>query len=247
MLLEAGFDPKTHWQWSSALHFAAAEREPQMVALLLKYKADPYALDLYGRSAFDWASADPQTLSAMLVQRPYHPTDLKKREARLQQTVAAFGRFLLQKSKNIRENTHGCASCVVAKALIYLGKGDAARILYAHDGGTGIEGEEHAKPVCTACQQRVEGESRFICLACARAELCRNCRDCSSQGQGPGKACQGHKFCEIPQEPLELPGEREIGRDQAWRAWIERLVSVHAETSEHSLPSSNSLDDLGRS
>ncbi|KAL4771071.1 hypothetical protein BDW60DRAFT_191434 [Aspergillus nidulans var. acristatus] len=232
MLIEAGFDPNAPWNWSSVLHLAAAEGDAQMVALLLTSSADPYCLDLYGRSAFDWAAADPETLSAMLIQRPRLSTDSKKREARLRQTVATFGRRLLESRKNGRSHSHGCDSCIVARALVHLGEGDAARLLYAHDAGLGTQIEEHAKPVCTGCRERVEGGSWFVCLACAKTELCRSCRDRSSQGEGPGKACQGHEFYEIPQETLELPGENGIGRHQAWREWMERLVSEHTETSD---------------
>ncbi|KAL4762236.1 uncharacterized protein BDW70DRAFT_134032 [Aspergillus foveolatus] len=202
-----------------------------MVTLLLASRADPYCLDLYGRSAFDWAAADPGTLSVMLMQRPRLSTDSKKREVRLRQTVATFGRRLLESRKHGHGHSHRCDSCIVARALVYLGEGDAARLLYAHDGEMGTQIEEHTKPVCTGCRERVEGGSWFVCLACARTELCWSCRDRSLQGGGPGKACQGHEFYEIPQETLAMPGEDEIGRDQAWREWMERLVSVHTETS----------------
>ena len=232
MLIEAGFDPNVHWTWSSVLHLAAAERDAQMVALLLASRADAYCLDLYGRSAFDWAAADPDTLSAMLMQRPRLSTDSKKREIRLRQTVATFGRRLLETRKNGRGHSHGCDLCIVARALVYLGEGDAARLMYAYDGEMRTQIEEHTRPVCTRCQDRLEGGSWFVCLACAGTELCLSCRDRSLQGEGPGKACQSHELYEIPQETLELPGENEIGRDQAWREWIERLVSVHTETSD---------------
>ncbi|RDW61122.1 uncharacterized protein DSM5745_10620 [Aspergillus mulundensis] len=220
-LLEAGADPNAGWEWSSPLHFAVTRQATDMVRLLLSYRADPHALDLYGRSAFEWAGAD----SKILAEHPFHPTDPTKREARLRQTVAIFGERLLQTNKG-SDHSEDCESCIVAKALLYLGRRDEARVVYAHDGGTGLECPEHRRPTCTACRSRIHNGSVFICLACVTAKLCQICKDHAVAGLGPGQACQRHEVYEIPPEVEELPGESEIGRDAAWRAWMGELVST---------------------
>ncbi|KAL4948568.1 ankyrin repeat-containing domain protein [Aspergillus filifer] len=119
LLLDAGISQKDALLCHPALHEAAAGRHLDILKLLtLDNTADPYYIDAYGRTAFDWASTDPAALAIMKSRYgKYTPTESKMRRARLIETVVELGTSFIKQLEVARWQLN---PRVLIRALLYL-------------------------------------------------------------------------------------------------------------------------------
>ncbi|KAL5341028.1 ankyrin repeat-containing domain protein [Aspergillus crustosus] len=156
----------------SPLHAAVANKHPDIAEILLSRGADPLRLDIYGRTAFDWAASEG-TLLNRLVQCcsiPYTRTERSIQLATLQDSVARFANRILSGEM--------ADSYKLAKCLVYLGDGDAARAIFLRTAMCGAHTDDLRYPMgCNVCRKRLTEDSwpDFIVLVCRRChdlDLC---------------------------------------------------------------------------
>ena len=221
LMSDNGVDVTIYHEGSSALHLATSTGQSEVADLLMSLGADAFRLDIYGRSALDWASLDPPTLEVLLKYCPQLPlTDPVKRTSALREGICWLaGRALVE------GNTYHYR---LGKCLLYIDDLPSARVSFVLDAQPPGDDATHFTPaVCDSCSDSLT-ESRFVCRTCPDVDFCSECIN-EYQEQGSRiKLCEGHQFLEIrdsDQELLEEPANE--FRDR----WLQGLVATYGNLS----------------
>jgi ankyrin repeat protein len=182
MLIERGVEVGNEQEGYTSLHAAVANKHLEIAELLLSHGADPLLLDDYGRTPLDLASADGETLNRLLssCDVTYIPTDEETQTAKLKDSVVRFATGIL--------NGQTGDYYKLAKCLVYLGNGDAARSVFTQAARSGINEEDlRYSMACNVCRKRLkdDGWSEVMVL------ICRNCHDLDLCNWGDGSPFLG--------------------------------------------------------
>ncbi|KAL2864012.1 ankyrin repeat-containing domain protein [Aspergillus lucknowensis] len=200
-----------------ALHEAILRNQTEAVACLLGLGADPFMLDVFGRTAADWAALEPSgdVLRELLRHGDTFPaTDPAKRTSVLKASVAGLASRILE----------GDAAGLyeLAKCLQYLGDLESAAAVFAE-----------TEAFCDKCTRKIpQPDMRFVCTECPAIDLCAACMTEYETENFQVQICRGHRFWGLVVSDHRLPGqpfegeELEAGR----REWLQNLVAVYSDT-----------------
>lgn len=223
LLLDGGINQKDTQLRLPALHEAAAGRHLDILKLLISDDtADPYYVDGYGRTAFDWASTDPEALAIMESRYgSYTPTEPEERQTRLVDTVVTIGTSFVNEPEVARSQSN---PRVLIRALMYLDDQIAASKLYGREAVDGLQTNEHHKGDCVQCRTM---QAQYMCLVCAEVDLCEKCYRVE-EGIAEDDPCLWHEFSRVPREhPSRRYHEDQDRINVAWLEWFKGMVRVY--------------------
>jgi endogenous inhibitor of DNA gyrase (YacG/DUF329 family) len=209
MLIERGVEVANEQEGYTSLHAAVANKHLEIAELLLSHGADPLLLDDYGRTPLDLASADGETLNRLLrsCNVTYAPTDEATQTAKLKDSAVRFATGILDGETGDYYK--------LAKCLVYLGDGDAARSAFTQAARSGANEEDlRYSMACNVCRKRLKshGWSEVMVL------VCRNCHDldlCNWGDESP--------FIGFSSNAGFTVGANSVDRPQATADWEDQL------------------------
>ncbi|KAL2816060.1 ankyrin repeat-containing domain protein [Aspergillus cavernicola] len=218
LLIQRGFAVTSHSEGYSALHAAVANKHLEIAVLLLDHGADPLLLDCYGRAPLDWAAADGEMLSRLLrcCDIAYMPTAPGTRLATLKKTVIRCATQILNKqTANIYK---------LAKCLVYLGDGDAARAVFTQAAKSRANEDDLRYPMaCNICRKRLKdsGRSKFMVL------ICRRCHDLDLCNWGDGSPFLGFSSS-AGFAVHQTPPVADEGSTHSWEQQLRQLIASYS-------------------
>ncbi|KAL2839355.1 ankyrin repeat-containing domain protein [Aspergillus pseudoustus] len=217
MLIERGVEVAHGQEGYTSLHAAVANKHIEVAELLLAHGADPLLLDYYGRTPLDLASTDGETLNRLLssCDVTYMPTDEHVQIAKLKKSVVRFALSIL--GGEIGDYYK------LAKCLVYLADGDAARTVFTRAARCGANEEDLRYPMaCNVCRKRLKdnGRSEVIVL------VCRNCHDLDLCNWGDGTPFVG--FSSNAGFTVSTSSARTPAEIRAWEDQLHRLIATYS-------------------
>ncbi|KAL2870556.1 ankyrin repeat domain-containing protein [Aspergillus lucknowensis] len=218
MLIERGVEIAHGSQGYSPLHAAIANRHLEIAELLLAHGADPLILDHYGRTPIDWASDDGAVLNRLLrscSDITYAPTEEAIQIATLKGNVVGFATGIL--------NGQTWDYYKLAKCLVYLGDGDAARAVFTQAAKLGVnEDDLRYSMQCNACRKRLKDPGRSESMVL----VCRNCHDLDLCNWGDGSPFVG--FSSNAGFSVSRTDPADAENTQEWERQLHRLISLYS-------------------
>ncbi|KAL4915400.1 ankyrin repeat-containing domain protein [Aspergillus aurantiobrunneus] len=189
------------YRGTPALHIAATYGHAGAVKYLVTHGADPHYVDVYGRTAMDWANLyEPASTIELLHRRNFYytPTDPETRTSILKSSVVGLATYML--TGDIRD----CYK--LGKALQYLDNTPAAKTAYSF-----------GRITCDTCNEAVPpSATRFICTRCPEIDMCAGCMESYLEDGGNFHTCKEHEFISLIGDEHALPGQE--GDDRALSA-----------------------------
>ncbi|KAL3460929.1 ankyrin repeat-containing domain protein [Aspergillus heterothallicus] len=217
ILIDRGVEVAHGQEGYTSLHAAVANKHLEIAELLLAHGADPMLLDYYGRTPLDLASTNGETLNRLLrnCDATYVPTDERLQNATLKKSVVRFAVGLL--------NGEIGDYYKLAKCLVYLADGDAARTVFTQAARLGANEEDLRYPMaCNVCRKRLKDDGRSEIMVL----VCRNCHDLDLCNWGDGSPFVGYSSnagFTVVTSPTQSPEEV-----HTWEAQLHHLVSVYS-------------------
>ena len=213
MLLKTNVDPGITTTLSgTSLHIASQTDSSEMIALLVTHHANPLQLDGYGRSCLDWASMFQPCFEAMAGWKSrYIPTpDIDSRKI-LTETVKRLVDESLIESEPVVLNTLG-------HCLLLMDDERNSHQAFEHKMLVN-EGSVQHHIVCNRCRQGAIRGSRYVCKACADADLCESCFEVFREDKKPWR-CQKHEFLKVPRDGYGRLNETDDERQKRTYDWL---------------------------
>ncbi|KAL4911910.1 ankyrin repeat-containing domain protein [Aspergillus aurantiobrunneus] len=205
------------YRGTPAVHIAATYGHASAVKYLVTHGADPHYIDLYGRTAMDWANLYEPAPTIGFLHRPnfyYTLTVTETRTSILKSSVVGLATYMLT------GDTRDCYK--LGKALQYLDNTPAAKVAYSFGHAT-----------CDACCEAVPPSAmRFICTRCPEIDMCAGCMESYHEDGGIFHTCKEHEFISLIEDEHALPGQEgkeEKALSTAQAEWVENIISVYSD------------------
>lgn len=205
-----------------AVHMATIYNREAAVKHLVTRGADPHIIDVYGRTAMDWAMLHENDDLVSYLHRHnfiYAPLTAEARTAVLKESIVGLARRVLE---NVSAVFYKLAKC-----LQYIDNMPAAATVWSF-GLTLV--------ACDHCNTPFPLDGpRFVCSQCPERNFCVNCQGHEhSQLQAVYPGCIRHGLVEValgdhmlPEQRGEAPDEGVL--DQARRRWLEALIEQYSQ------------------
>ncbi|GFF57779.1 putative ankyrin repeat protein RF_0381 [Aspergillus lentulus] len=199
-----------------ALHYAILSNESKAVTCLARRGAEYQCLDVYGRSAIDWASIDHSGALLRELSRHSPMTSLTSAEEQISILKSSVVGLATRIMEGDRSDVYKLAKC-----LQYLDDKQAAGAIYAE-----------VDAYCDVCDKVIpKSDIRFICEQCPAIDLCSACMTKYEEQNMRIRICQAHQFWRVVvleqrlQKQMADGGERELTRAE----WLKNLIEVYRE------------------
>ncbi|KAL4781980.1 ankyrin repeat-containing domain protein [Aspergillus varians] len=201
-----------------ALHLAAIYSHLSCVNYLMSHGADPLYLDVYGRTAMDWANLYAHDKVFSLLHRHnfcYAPTDAATRASILKESVVGLAKRMLSGD---RADFYKLGKC-----LQYLDNIPAAATAYSL-----------GQIKCRDCDFAISHtEASFACRRCSDIHLCSECMNEFIVGDNIFRTYCQHDDCErfiLGEHALpEQAGGESAALEAAWARWFTELIATYSQ------------------
>lgn len=204
------------------LHMATIYDRDATVKHLIGRGADPHVIDVYGRTAMDWAMLHQDNKLISQLHRHnfiYAPLTTEARTTVLKESIVGLARRVLD---NVAAVFYRLGKC-----LQYMDNMPAAATVWSF----GL-----APVSCDQCDNALPlNGPRYVCSQCPEMDFCVGCY--GGDGvvlQATHFECVGHGLLEVdlgeymlPEQSQEAPDEGVL--DQARRAWLEALIEQYSQ------------------
>ncbi|KAL2785591.1 ankyrin repeat-containing domain protein [Aspergillus keveii] len=207
-----------------ALHYAIFNAQPRAVAYLARHGAEYFDLDVYGRTAVDWASIDGDGSTTL----PLSRDDRHNREVVsapkmhpdtqtlvLQYSIVGIATRILEGDRS--------ELYTLGKCLQYLGDLAAAGTIFAE-----------TQKECNRCSSTIPEQGiRYICTECPNIDLCASCIRVYESENMRIKICRGHKFWGVKvldhrlSQRIPEGKEKEKEVEMVRAKWLMDLIDIY--------------------
>ncbi|OJJ08837.1 hypothetical protein ASPVEDRAFT_204692 [Aspergillus versicolor CBS 583.65] len=204
------------------VHMATIYGREATAKHLISRGADPHVIDVYGRTAMDWAMLhQSDNLTSQLHRHNfiYAPLTTEARTAVLKESIVGLARRVLD---NVAAVFYQLAKC-----LQFIDNMPAAATVWSF----GL-----AQVSCDQCDMALPlNGPRFVCSQCPEMDFCVGCHgDDGSNLQNAHSACLRHGLAEVDLGGYMLPEQRGEAPDegalyQARRAFLKGLIEQYSQ------------------
>lgn len=219
-----GSNPSQHGNHRGmpAVHMATIYGHEATVKYLISRGADPHVVDVYGRTAMDWAMLHhSDNLISQLYRHNfiYAPLTAEARTAVLKESIVGLARRVLD---NVAAVFYKLAKC-----LQFIDNMPAAATVWSF----GL-----AQVSCDQCDMALPlNGPRFVCSQCPEMDFCVGCHpDLGFNALNANSACIWHSHVEVDLAEYMLPEQRGEAPDegtlyQARRTFLEGLIEQYSQ------------------